>query len=199
MSLRQGLIEEKEKKGFISITKLEELVTLSSVQQSLSTPPVPPELLQKIVSGSRKLFAVLVLAELEKSILDIIIVRGITDDVFPAYGSDAIPPLESSEERRRFLKEQWAIPPILGGKRHLEFPSGTVLPFLQKKYVDHGTFGVVYKLRVAEGHLHGTGPGYAAVGTVMFISHYLVFISHYHCFNSGINNWVLIGANVLGF
>jgi hypothetical protein len=177
MSLRQRLIEEKEKKGFISIPKLEELVTLSSVQQFLSTlPPAPPELLQKIVPGSRKLFAVLVLAELEKSILDIIIVRGIADDVFPAYDSDAIP-LGSSDERRRFLKEQWAIPPILGRERHLEFPSGTILPFLQKKFVDHGTFGVVYKVRVAEGHLHGPRPGYAAVGTVMFISLYLVFIS----------------------
>jgi hypothetical protein len=175
MSLRQKLVEEKEKRGFISITKLEELVTLPSVQGFLPTTPIPPEWFQelsrKIVPGARKLFAVLVLAELEKSILDVIVVRGITDNVFDASGLNAIPWLESSDETRRFSKEQWTVPPILKGEKHLEFPFGTVLPFLEKKCVDHGTFGVVYKVKVAEGHLHGTGLGYAAVGTMMFASH----------------------------
>lgn len=171
MSLRQKLVEEKEKRKFISVAKLEELVTLSSIQEFLPTSPVPQEELRKIVPSARKLIAVLVLAELEHYILDFIIDRRITDNVFSAGDSNAIIFLESSEERRRFLKEQWTVPPVLGGEKHLGFPLGTVLPFLQTKYVDHGTFGIVYKVRIAEGHLQGIGPSYATVGILMFISH----------------------------
>jgi hypothetical protein len=177
MSLQQKLLEEKGKRGYIFITKLEELVTLSSVGQFLSCyfdksgTPVPPDLHEKIVPSSRKLFAVLVLAGLEKWILDFFVVRRITDKIFPASDSDVMPSPGTAEERHRFLKEQWTIPPILSAERHLNFPLGTILPFLGKKFADHGSFGRLYKVRVAEGHLHSKEPRYAAVGLSMLFPH----------------------------
>lgn len=178
MSLRQELLREKRVREFISISKLEELVTVSSVKEYLSsyfgepTTPIPPDLPQRIVPRARKLFAVLVLSELEGSISEFVIEHGVTDHVFPVSDSDAIPPLGSREERRKFLKEQWTIPPILKEGEHLELPLGTILPFLEMKYIEHGSFGAVYKVRVAEGHLERASLGYTAVRRLMFISHY---------------------------
>ncbi len=178
MSLQQRLFDEKEKRGFISITKLEELVTLNSVEQFLRnyytefSTTIPLELHEKIVPSARKLFTVLVLARLEKFILQFLVVRGITDTIFPASDVDDVLSLGSTEERRRFLKEQWTVPPILSAERHFEFPLGMILPFLEKKYVDNGSFGVIYKVKVAEGHLRRTEPRYATVGLLMLITHY---------------------------
>jgi hypothetical protein len=167
MSLRKKLLEEKEGRGFISIAKLEELVTLSSVQELLPATDDPSEDLRKLILSARKLFAVLVLAGLDH-FLHIITCEKITDNIFSTTDLNALTFLKSSEERRRFLKEQWTIPPVLDGESHMEFPSGVALPFLQKKFVDHGTFGMVYKVRIAEGHLQH--PGYPPVGILMSIS-----------------------------
>jgi hypothetical protein len=189
MSLQQKLLEEKGKRGCIFITRLEELVTLSSVEQFLScyfdksSTPVPPpaDLHEIIVPSSRKVFAVLVLAGLEKWILDFFVVRRITDKIFPASDSDVMHSPGTAEERHRFLKEQWTIPPILSAERHLDFPLGTILPFLGKKFADHGSFGRLYKVRVAEGHLHSKEPRYAAVGLSMLFHHYTPSLFLYFC------------------
>lgn len=168
MSLREKLHKEKEERGFISDVKLEKLITLNSIQEFLSGEAASQDELWKYVPGSRKLFAVLVLAGLERFAVECIINRGITDVIFPVRSSDDIPPL-NRDEGDRFLKEQWAIAPILREGEHLDFHRGTVLPFLHKVFVDHGSFGRVYKVKIAEGHLRCSWPAYNAVGIVMFI------------------------------
>jgi hypothetical protein len=169
MSLRQSLLEEKEKKGFISIRRLEKLVTLDSVREYLSnTLHKYPEpnlqlLCQKIIPKARKLLAVLVLAKLESSIIDFTDVRGITDSIFPVHDSVIPLPLENTEDIHSFLEEQWTVPPILMEDKHMEFPKGAKLPILKQGFIGHGSSGIVYKVRVVEGHLHGTRSGYSEV------------------------------------
>ena len=157
MSLRDKLLQQKEEIGFISVKALEELITPAHVQQfSSGRPHEPPgpdfqSLLAKSLPRARKLVAVLILAELDHYI-PIFIAQGATDDIFRTQDMRGLPFMES-EERARLAKEQTAVPPILREKEHLLLPQGTVLPFLQKKRVNHGSFGIVYRVTIARGHL----------------------------------------------
>ena len=45
----------------------------------------------------------------------------------------------------------------------MEFPKGAKLPILKQGFIGHGSSGIVYKVRVVEGHLHGTRSGYSEV------------------------------------
>ena len=166
MSLRERLSEEKEKAGFISVKVLEHLITPTSVQQLLGLSPEPTggdfeRALAKSLPRARKLLAVLVLAELE-SYIPLIITQGITDDIFPIESLQTIPPLDSKEEAMLF-KEQWSIPPVLQSEKHLQLPEGALLPFLQKKLVDSGSFGIVYRVKLAKGHLDSRWSGQSEV------------------------------------
>jgi len=155
MDLRQLLLEEKKRMGFISVARLVELVTAESVAARLAfrgfhndSPAV-----SAIVSTARKLFAILVLLELEHQ-APALIRSGKSDSMFPIDETD-IPPFETQHHLQAFFSEQWIIPPRFDRDKHLEFSGATVLPFLEKERANNGTFGVLYKVRLADGHLDG--------------------------------------------
>ena len=165
MSLREKLLEQKEKQpGFISVRDLQDLVTADSVARLLSCddPKIPSPAdqaaLEEALPRARKLTAVLILARLEAYIRDIVVKRGITDEkVFPIGHWPAILPL-SAEEMERIGREEWAVPLVLKSKHHIKLPRGAVLPYLRKERVNHGAFGIVYKVKIADGHLESDLP-----------------------------------------
>ncbi|RYP42656.1 hypothetical protein DL767_000025 [Monosporascus sp. MG133] len=162
MSLRERLIERKQQ-GFITVRDLEELITPSAVQQLLSHNNVVPvsqadqDALARALPRARKLVAILVLGQLERHILDVIVAHSTTDGVFPIEDWQVVPPL-NADESRRVCREQWAVPPVLRREEHLQLPRGATLPFSSKESVNHGSFGIVYKVKVADGHLDSDMP-----------------------------------------
>lgn len=114
--------------------------------------------LGRALPRARKLVAVLVLGRLERHVLDLIVSRRTTDEVFPIEDWQVIPPLDT-DERGQVRREQWSVPPVLGREEHIQFPRGAVLPFLSKESVSHGSFGIVYKVKIADGHLDLDMPG----------------------------------------
>ena len=153
MSLKESLAQIKGRYGFIPISNLRELVTHIAVQNHLELQGVKisKTLKPTTVVRSRKLFAILILLALERHIENLLD-NGITDDIFPAHESD-LSILEDDEDRHRFLVEQWTIPLPFHPEQNMNIPRNAILPFLSKERINYGTFGIVYKVRVADGHL----------------------------------------------
>lgn len=153
MSLRGELIRERELHGFISIGALQRLVTDAAVQECLLQAKIQlePSLVSRIVSHCPKLFAILVLLELEHSITRHFI-QSTSDRIFPVT---EVPAIVSEQHRDDFIRTQWDIPPKFDTKGHLELPQGTKLPFLRHGCQRNGAAGIVNKVTVAEGHLAG--------------------------------------------
>jgi hypothetical protein len=153
MSLKESLAQSKGRYGFIPISKLRELVTHIAVQSHLESQGVKisKALKPTTVVRSRKLFAILILLALERHIENLLD-NGITDNIFPAYESD-LSILEDDEDRHSFLVEQWTIPFPFHPEQNMNIPRNAILPFLSKERINYGTFGIVYKVRVADGHL----------------------------------------------
>ncbi|KAK3167127.1 hypothetical protein OEA41_010253 [Lepraria neglecta] len=112
----------------------------------------------QIVDNAPKLFSVLVLLEREHHIGELV-KDNILDDAFP-FLEQHLPTLETKGDRDEFYRAQWTIPPILEPTRHLELSGSVVLRFLEKRLVNHGTFGIISSVKVANGHI----VGYSAVG-----------------------------------
>jgi len=170
MSLRETLLDQKHKFGFISVKALEELITPSSIQKILrdglaqhigETINRP---LMALIPRARKCIALLIIAKFECQIRDVID-REITDAIFPLQDTQitAIFPMLDSEGRSKLLEEQWTIPPVLRQNEHLEFPEGAPLPFLRKQRDKHGSFGLVFKVKIADGHLDTSWSGHTVV------------------------------------
>ncbi|KAL9610884.1 MAG: hypothetical protein Q9167_004425 [Letrouitia subvulpina] len=160
MDLRRALQKEtrsevlKSHYKFISLEALDRLVTLPNVRSHLAACRVPirTEELQKIVSRSRKLFAILVLIGQETAIKECLL-KGFCDRNFPIGHIAEIPEIGSDHTKRALHSRQWRIPIVLQRSQHLVLPSGFIPPFLDRDYRANGAFGVVYKVYVAKGHL----------------------------------------------
>jgi hypothetical protein len=151
------LVQSKESYGFISISKLREWVTPAAVENQLAAKGISlsASLDSKLISRSRKLIAVLILLGLETYIEDVTL-KGVDDEIFPA-SQDHITFLNSGEDKYRFCLEQWVIPSAFSPNQHMELRKEAILPFLNKTRVSHGSFGIVYRVRIAEGHIDNYG------------------------------------------
>jgi hypothetical protein len=157
MALRDLLVETKTKYGFISICKIRDLITQTTVEHHLELKNIEHSnsLKSTIIARSRKLIGILILLDLEIHIEDIL-GMGICDEIFPVKQGNIFF-LENDDDKYRFYLEQWAVPLAFSPEHHMNLPREAILPFLSKTRVNHGTFGIVYKVRVADGHLvdHG--------------------------------------------
>jgi hypothetical protein len=140
---------------FIPDPALRELVTDESVLGALTSHGMAAgrDLAERIVSTARKLFAMLVLVEQEHYVLEYLDCP-LCDDDLP-IGREKVPKFRFDEEGH-FFRIQSKFPPVFERQTHLEISRDMVLPFLHTSYVDNGSFGLVYKAIVAEGHLSGT-------------------------------------------
>ena len=115
-------------------------------------------IVSQIVDNAPKSFSVLMLLEREHHIAELV-KDNILDNAFP-FSEQHLPALETRGDRDEFYRAQWTIPLILEPTRHLELSGSVILPFLEKRLANHGTFGIISSVKVANGHL----VGYLAVG-----------------------------------
>jgi hypothetical protein len=131
-------------------------------------------LVQKIKSH-QKLYAILILMDESKLILDVLDVgpEPMGDASLPRpqgqaqmdiydLGSEHPYELKALQRIEAFSKcadalyrEQWKIPPRLKAETHYDFPAEHfVFPFVSKpKVIGHGSYGQVYEVEIARGHL----------------------------------------------
>ncbi|KAL9596846.1 MAG: hypothetical protein Q9219_005516 [cf. Caloplaca sp. 3 TL-2023] len=111
-------------------------------------------LVDRIVSSHRLLFAFLVAAELES----------FTFAILKEYHNDTSPPKInekalnlSSEEQQRLRKSLQKFSPVFKKSEHEHLSFDTVLPFTHREETDKkGTFGKIYRVKVADGHLENS-------------------------------------------
>lgn len=153
MILGMLLAAAKADHRFVSISKLRELVTMAAVETHLDAKGIKlsTQLDPRMVARSRILIAILILLGLESHIDDALS-KGANDKMFPAR-EEAVVFLEDREDRYRFCREQWVVPPVLSSEDHMELPREAILPFIYEVPIGHGSFGKVYRTKVADGHL----------------------------------------------
>lgn len=168
MTLRQCLLDEKKQNHLIYFGFLTQLMTESAVRDCLLSLGVQPSgetsIVSQIVPRALKLFSVLVLIGLEQYIIEFL-KGGLTDESFPIYHAEELSFLKDDTCRLNFLREQWTVPPLLVRNRHLELLRECALPFVHKELSNNGSFGMIYKVKVADGHLSG----YSSVSSAMII------------------------------
>lgn len=159
MRLRQQLESRRDSEknfrgeGFISNSALEELMVEENVREHLLECGVPfdSHMVLNIVSKASKLFALLVLTNLERHIFKFF-EKDMLDDSFPIKEED-LQDIESDDDHHRLLTTQWIFPPVLQEGTHMELPEQAVLPFLKRDFAGNGTFGIIWKVKMEKYHL----------------------------------------------
>ena len=151
--LYSKLDHEIEKYKFISVARLEELINQRAVSGILGE-ETSPEVSESIVSSSRKLFAILVLLDSEREILRFH-EKNADDNEFPLSDDEELCCETAAHTRlhSEIMHKQWVVPPVFRKSQHLELPASYIPPFLEIDEIDGGSFGIVYKVTVAKGHL----------------------------------------------
>lgn len=111
------------------------------------------DLVQRIMDGSRLLFAILVAAELEFLTADLLS-RDQSDASLPNidYHSLSLNP----DEQRRLNDICYHSALVLRQNPHLYLSQKTVLPFTSRESINkRGSFGQLFRVKVAKGHLKG--------------------------------------------
>lgn len=158
MYLRQSLKEELNRnrnyggREFVPAQTLTKLVTQQTVHDTLGG--IGEDLIDRIASEAPRIFAILVLIEREYHILSFLDSR-LCDEKLPIDEVN-VPHFETEDDKHNFFRLQFCFPPIFKKHRHLELPEEIVLPFVELSHVANGSFGMVYKVKVAKGHLLGS-------------------------------------------
>ena len=153
MELKQALEEELKSCKFIQLGSLHRLITPNSVASHLGKNCPNNEVLQQIASSAPKLFAILILLQQETAITKYLS-KGFCDKDFPILDKAQIPDLKYGEIKQGLYEKQWCIPIVLDQSQHLDLPLEFKAPlFFQNDHKRHGTFGMVSRVRVADGHL----------------------------------------------
>ena len=110
-------------------------------------------LITHIVDKSRLLFAILVMAELEHLISALYTYR-LNDDSLPEIDCSAFG--LSHDEQLRLDEQRYLFSPVLRKTEHLYLSPKTTLPFMKRRRTGkNGSFGQIFEVEVAGGHLEG--------------------------------------------
>ena len=152
-------IQNHEGRTFWCTAELKRLLTHEIISAWIRTHPLhrhsnsdarDQDLVKPIVDNCRLLFAILVEAELEfltSTLLD----RADSDDSLRKIDWSN---LDLNHDQQRSLTERCnEVCPILQKSPHLYLPERTVLPFTKRVPLSHGSFGQIFSVEVAEGHL----------------------------------------------
>lgn len=161
-SFMQHITHSKNYKGqpFIAFAVIDSLVNEMEVSRWIETHPLhrPSEqnmeqeqLISMIIQKGKLLFVLLVIAQLEHLALSIFS-RGMSDDSLFEIGSLWKMP---SEEEHRLSAQSTLIAPVFKKSKHLLLHERIVLPFITRGSINHGAFGMVYRVEIARGHLEG--------------------------------------------
>ena len=159
---RPALIENYKKQRFFCKAAVDNLLTRETISTWIKTHPLHREssteahkevTIDGIINNARLLFAILVATELE-SFTSTLLAKGQSDKSLPSIDYECLN--MSSEERQRLMESCKKFSPILRRNTHVTFSLETVLPFTQREPTDkRGTFGLIYRVEVADGHLEG--------------------------------------------
>jgi len=105
----------------------------------------------QIISVAPRVLAILVLAEGMHNI-KYFFYKGLGDESLP-MDEALMPDFETTDGKLNFIWIQQKLPPFFEKSKHLELPEDNILPFLDQRYLDDGSFGMIYKGTVAEGCL----------------------------------------------
>lgn len=158
MDLRKRLEDELRRNSnynghaYFPAGSLAALITRQNIYKALGD--IDEELVGRILCDASRVFAILVLIERKYHIFDFLD-RRLCDDLLP-IGKFDLPDFGAEDDRDKFYRLQFHFPPIFERHRHLELLEQMVLPFLRYSIIDNGSFGYVYKVKVAQGHLPGS-------------------------------------------
>lgn len=166
-SLRELLLQHLEenknydRKRFLCSATVKKLLTRERISSWINSHPLhrhsdtdtrDQDLIDCIVNNSSLLFALLVVAELEH-LTSALLSNDQTDHSLPEIDFNFLN--LTHEEQDRLDSHRYIAGPILG-KRHLYLSLKTVLPFVARKLTDkNGSYGQIYRIVVADGHLEG--------------------------------------------
>ena len=148
--------------NFVSIARVEELITIPRVSEVLKLQDDPalakklqddPTLAERLATRLPRLFVVLLL--LGRSADAHYFSERTDDDIFPITESN-FQDLRASKDAKLhqdLMENQWNVPPKLDPSKHHEFPAQFVPPLKGRKHLDGGSYGNVYKATLAGGHL----------------------------------------------
>ena len=155
MELKHELEQDLNSYKFIQLSTLRRLITRESVRAHLdcSRPGLCTAQLQDIATKAPRLFALLVLLDRGAAIKECL-EENFLDESFPILDKDRIPDIDGVDKQALYDR-QWQIPIVLPRSPHLDLPNEFIAPFLPSndRRSRHGSFGHVYKERVASGHL----------------------------------------------
>ena len=113
-------------------------------------------LVSRIQAGSTLLFAVLVLSKLEYLTFQLLS-KGFSDSTLfdhQSFEECCRSTKLSAREKHQLVQNRALVGVVLEHDRHQDVPKDSVLPYLKREDPDeHGSYGVVYRLKVATGHL----------------------------------------------
>jgi hypothetical protein len=143
-----------EGRVFIPEQTLYELMTRTFVSDVCSSCGVPlhqiEEIIEVIMYGARKVFAVLILISEELSILRFIendqFSKSRLDDKIP-FSMDILNVIDQAIAPV-FLRQQWELsaPSFPGAISHRVLDKNIILPFIKEKQIGEGSFGVIYEV-----------------------------------------------------
>lgn len=152
MDLKEELIQKREQDGFISIGFIKRLITLKRAQAHFKARQIETSeaLTSTALSNRGRITTILILLDLE-SYFEKFVQMDLSDAIFPVTESD-IRLFTDDDDRNDFITHQWVIPLPFYTEKHVDLPSMAILPFTSKKRISHGSFGMVYKVCLAEGY-----------------------------------------------
>lgn len=155
-------IQNYEQKKFLCAAEIKRLLTHETICAWITThPPYRQsdidahkfDFIRRILDNSHQLFAILVAAKLEYLAFTLLS-RGLTDDSLPWLDYKTLG--LKDDEQQKLTDKCKTFSPVLTKNTHLRLPEGTVLPFVERKPTDkRGSFGQIFHVQVAEGHLEG--------------------------------------------
>ena len=152
MDLRSALSSLPKEDGFVSLKSLKECMTEKKIKDHISANSIPVN--PEVIFTRLRLFAILVLLECENHVNSLL--ADIEDETFFFYTKEDIPWKPGESDRRaEFFELQSQFPPMLTRK----FPPQSFPPSFRPPFIvvsengPAGSFGIVRRVRIAEGHL----------------------------------------------
>lgn len=143
LAIIKSLVNETEIVGCIENHTLHQL-SEKSIEQK--------DLVNIIINNGKLLFALLVVANLEH-LTPSLFSRGLSDDSL--FDFDRISWDLPSEEEHKLVEKSNLIAPLFKKAQHYLIHDKITLPFITRAQINHGAFGVVYRVEIAKGHLEG--------------------------------------------
>ena len=155
-------IQNYDQKKFLCAAEIKRLLTHETISAWIKTHPshrqsdinaLDFDFIRCILDNSHQLFAILVAAKLEYLTFTLLS-RGQTDDSLPRLNYKILD--LKDDEQQKLTDKCKTFSPVLKKNTHLRLPEGTVLPFVKRKLTNkRGSFGQIFLVEVAEGHLEG--------------------------------------------